>query len=530
MALLPSRCPLLAARLRRPHPLQWRSKRSRSHTVTTDSAGHTISRGHHPVPPALEHSVRLITLHVVQTPVAVQLPDHVWSLSKAKRLESSQTPSTAALRWTRQAGTIEQSPTQRRPVGPDSHFASQRCLPWTCLMKLATWVALLLFLSIGPVRADLLQLKTGAKLRGTWENPSEPPPEFYEFTTQQGARLRLARKQVASVKRESPALMHYQQWSPRSEDSVAAHWKLAQWCRANGLIQQRSWHLERILALDPNHVAARRGLGYGQLNGQWVLPDDLQRQRGFVQHEGRWKLPQQVQLLEEREAIQRAARLWRAKIERLSEDLRTEKAKDAYQQLVAIRDPLAISGFVSLLQTTQDRRVRLIYVNILEQIEDPRARQVLLAFALQDADSEVAMACLESIVRKDGPDLTPELVKLLRHPDNRLVNRAAWVLGEVGSQTAIGPLIEALHTSHQQVLSPNPGRLATGSTYSFARGPNSADAPLSMTNSPSPTSQTVLLPNPAVLNALTKLTKGVSFSFDQRAWQRWFSQRNLQQP
>ncbi len=377
-------------------------------------------------------------------------------------------------------------------------------------------------------RADLLELKTGARLRGTWLNPSEPPPDGYEFSTLHGARLRIARTQVVKVHREKPAAMKHDQSAPRVADTVDAHWKLAEWCRTHDLTQRRRAHLERILELDPTHLAARRGLGFGQLNGEWVLPDDVRRQRGFVQHAGRWTLPQQVQLIEEREAIQRAARQWRQKIEQWRRELATERAADAYRELTAIRDPMAISGLAALLQTESDRRVRLLYITILEQIQDPRSLTILLAFALRDADQEVAHACLESLVRRRGPDLTPELVPLLRHADNRMVNRAAWLLGELGSEAAIGPLIEALQTTHQPTL--NNGTPNT--TYQFARGDASHPASASTASfvaSSGPQTPSLLLRNPAVLDALTKLTKGVSFSFDQRAWQRWFTLRNQQQ-
>ena len=396
--------------------------------------------------------------------------------------------------------------------------------PWRIATR-ASIVWLFFSLCIPCCRADLLELKTGARLRGTWLNPSDPPPDVYEFSTLQGARLRIARTQVVKVQREKPAAMKHDLSAPRVEDTVDAHWKLAEWCRTHDLTQQRRAHLERILQLDPTHLAARRGLGFGQLNGEWVLPDDVRRQRGFVQHAGRWTLPQQVQLIEEREAIQRAARQWRQRIEQWRSELATERAADAYRELTAIRDPMAISGLASLLQTESDRRVRLLYITILEQIQDPRSLTILLAFALRDADQEVAHACLESLVRRRGPDLTPELVPLLRHADNRMVNRAAWILGELGSEAAIGPLVEALQTTHQPTL--NNGNSNT--TYQFARGDASSPASASFVASSGPQTQSVLLRNPAVLDALTKLTKGVSFSFDQRAWQRWFTLRDQQQ-
>jgi len=371
---------------------------------------------------------------------------------------------------------------------------------------------------------DELVLASGARLRGTWLNPHERPRQSYAIETAQGARMTLDPALVVEAIRQPPALAEYRRLAPRVADTVEQQWKLAEWCRDHQLARERERHLRRVIELDPDHVPARRGLGYAELGGQWVKRRDVLVERGFVYHEGEWRLPQEIDLLEERRRVERTAKEWFEKLKRWRRQLSGDEAAEALASLQAIRDPLAISALTWALQHDKHRRLRLLYVEVLGKIDDPRSLQVLIATALSDGDAEVFHACLDWIGARQTPGVVRQLALVLQDGDNRRVNRAAMILGQLGDNAAIEPLIDALVTTHIVVAPNASGRSRDTVTYAFNNSSSSAGpagaSGTSLVQGNGPERILVRAANQDVLHALSQLT-GVSFSFDQRTWRNW---------
>src|SRR5262245_28955389 len=51
---------------------------------------------------------------------------------------------------------------------------------------------------------------------------------------------------------------------------------------------------ERAVAAEPDHLAARRALGFERVDGRWLAGDALRRARGFVPVRGTWRLAEEV--------------------------------------------------------------------------------------------------------------------------------------------------------------------------------------------------------------------------------------------
>jgi hypothetical protein len=106
-------------------------------------------------------------------------------------------------------------------------------------------------------------------------------------------------------------------------------------------------------------------------------------------------------------------------------------------------------------------------------------------------------------------------VRALKNRDNEIINRAGAALGQIGDRDAMGPLIEALITTHKvKVAEGNADQHA----YSFS--PDSGSFSFGG-GGPKVISQD--LRNPAVLNALVTLSGGTSFDYDQAGWRRWLA-------
>jgi hypothetical protein len=374
-------------------------------------------------------------------------------------------------------------------------------------------------LSCAPtnVPADDFILNTGAQVRGEWLNRDDAASLFYFVATEHGGRVALARANVVEVIQQSEAQTKYDRLAPAVADTVEDHWKLATWCQDNGLDEQREQHLLRVIELDPDHELARRALGYTEVGGQWVKKAEHLASQGYVRYKGKWRLPQEIALAEQRQALEVAKKDWYAKLSRWRSQLNDEKRHAALENIRQVRDPLAIEAIGRLLQAEGDRRMRLIYVEVLGQITDDQASVALVELALSDRDEEVYYACVDQLAERKTPPLVRQFVSALKSQQNDRVNRAAIALSLLGDRSAIPPLIDALVTRHDAV---SPGSDMMSSTFVKNSPAHRSGDSFATGSAPQVITQTAA--NQDVLKTLVKLT-GVSFAFDQRAWRNWYA-------
>lgn len=390
--------------------------------------------------------------------------------------------------------------------------------------------------------ADEFVLTSGATIRGEWLNRKDRSAAFYLISTEYGGQLQLDSKQVTSVRRRLQAEADYERFSPKAADTIDDQWKLGVWCRRSGLPEQAAVHFRRVIELDPQHVQARRFLGYGEIDGQWVTQEEHLKGKGYVRYKGKWRLPEHIELEKSRRTLELARKGWYAKLKLWRSQLRGDRRHDALKRIREIRDPLAVEGLGKMLTNESDRRMRAVYVEVLGEIEGTEATKSLLELALGDRDQEIFHACVEALIPRQTPDVVRQLAYALKDNDNRRVNRAAHVLSEFGDKSVISPLIDALVTTHRDVAPPN-----GATTTAFTSGPQMPSAGLQRSPSEHFTqdfgnggatvsqggcakgTRTYQVPNQEVLKALAKLT-GVSFSFDQQAWRNWLAIQQRQQP
>lgn len=376
----------------------------------------------------------------------------------------------------------------------------------------------LLPLALTPSLADEFVLTTGARVRGEWLNRDDASSQLYLVAPEFGGRVSLERSRVIEIIQRSEAQTKYDRLAPAVADTVEDQWKLAIWCRDNDLRVQSERHLLRVIELDPDHESARRALGYSEVGGQWVMKAEYLARQGYVRYKGMWRLSQEIELAEQRHALEIAKKDWYVKLSRWRSQLTGEKRHAALDNIRRVRDPLAIEALGRLLQEERDRRMRLIYVEVLGQIADDRASVALVELALSDRDEEVYYACVDQLAARKSPPLVRQLVAALKSPQNDRVNRAAIALSSLGDRSAVPPLIDALVTQHNTVL-PGNGMIST----TFASGGPANQSGDSFTSGPTaPQVISQAATNQEVLKTLVKLT-GVSFSFDQRAWRNWYS-------
>lgn len=400
----------------------------------------------------------------------------------------------------------------------------------------ATAVALLswglLLAGPWPGRAETIWLRTGGRVEGKLvaTGPADTAvPRSIELV--RGGRLVLDEDQIASIDKLSDAEAHYRRRAPRVPRTVEAQWRLAEWCRENGLTAQRRVHLEQILKLDGNHVGARRGLGYFQYHGQWVTRAEVHQRAGYVRHEGRWRTPQDVRLLEEREAWRQARVEWQKRLQRWRQQIargKPHEIEEAWQQIQKIADPAAIGPLADLVRQEPLLRLKRLYIRQLAAIPHPSAVQHLVQLSLTEAHPEVVDDCLQAVVGRRLPDTLETYAQFLRDADNYRVNRAAQALRRFREPATLAPLIEALITPHAIPLGPTPGGTHTVSLLRPADGNSGGD--IAFKHDSNPPAVTILVPNREVLAALVDISGGVSFGYDQAAWRRWLAAQRQRLP
>jgi len=70
-------------------------------------------------------------------------------------------------------------------------------------------------------------------------------------------------------------LKTYEAIRPKAGRDPAAHVKLALWCEAHGLSDERVRHLAQAVAIDPTHVTARGLMGLIDFGGRWLSPEQV---------------------------------------------------------------------------------------------------------------------------------------------------------------------------------------------------------------------------------------------------------------
>jgi hypothetical protein len=412
-------------------------------------------------------------------------------------------------------------------------------------------VASLLFSIILPamgrvVRADIVSLKNGGEVRGELlDDARKSRGEIVTVLTVTGATVAIVRSDVDTVVHRRMVVEEYETRRRSLDDTIEAHWDLAEWCRQKSLPRERETHLRRVTELDPEHAQAHRALGHIRNKGKWASRDEVMTGRGFVKYKGKYVLPQELEMILNEERISDAEKIWFRRVKTLHTWLDSdypERQNEALAELRSIREPDAVSALARSFKAVPIEPQRLLYVEILSRIEGERPLQPLILQSLWDESEAVRKAAIRGVRRKDVDKALPAYLRGLKNGLNLIVNRAGAALGELGSTTAIPNLIDALVTRHTYtLLVPDPAMgfrsdgtmtgpgqpvlppevelmLAAGQLPYGVQVQQFSAAPPRMKEVPIEKDEQ----NPAVLDALASLT-GENFGYDEPAWRRWYN-------
>ena len=397
-----------------------------------------------------------------------------------------------------------------------------RFLVGTCWCLCGLWGAVAAPTAGGAV----FVLVSGGQIEGQLLNPDEKPRQTYVVRTETGGTIKLVSNQVDRVLTVSDDLAWYRQALPKVPPTVEGHEAMAEECRRRNLNQQREFHLQEILKLNPEHAEARYGLGYSKVEGNWVKTDEWMLSRGYVRYRGAWRIAQDVALEQAAEKQEKQVKEWLQKVKtwRTAITKRRGKEVEALEAIRAIREPAAAPALAEIVEDIREsRELRLVCIEVLGKLRCPAGWSAFIKRAVEDTDPHIREACLDQLAQFGTPQAVRACERLLASKDNIKVNRAALCLGALQDPSATQPLINALITEHKFILQSSggsPGQMNLGFGNSPSGGGNSFSA------GGRPQVIEKKLQNEAVLNALVALHPGINFGYDVEAWKRWYASKD----
>lgn len=374
--------------------------------------------------------------------------------------------------------------------------------------------------------AEVFVLANGGRVAGELLNRDQSPRRTYIVRTPEGATITIDAAQVKKILRPRPEQAEYERIRSTYADTAASQWELAQWCRKHKLLAQRETHLRRVIELDPDHVEARRALGYSQVDGRWTTQDEVMKRRGYVRYKGKWKTPQEVRVAKDKRKLEIAQKVWFQKLKRWRGWLGSDRDQQARENIRAIDNPAAVKALTFGLHNDADPQVRLLWIEALAKIDTIETARAMAIASLSDPVEEVRLTCLDRLETKKRPEIIAYYVGKLKDKKNGVVNMAGFALGRMKDPSAIAPLIDALVTVHKfKIQKPGGDNAISGR---FGGGPGQGGTGMSVGGKPTTIRQPMT--NQAVLDALIILT-GKNFNFDERAWKYWHtSQKKRSDP
>lgn len=326
---------------------------------------------------------------------------------------------------------------------------------------------------------------------------------------------------------ESDQLAEYRRRAAAAGDDAEQHYQLAIWC-GNHVPGETEFykrrHMERAIALDPDHAQARAWLGFKLQQGRWVNSDDLMRQRGMVSRGGRWELPEALAISDQRSATHGEAKRWIRTIGKLvktAQGRNSAKAAEALETLAAIDDPLAAEAIAAELdssradprQLEQLRPLRELYVRLLGNFRTMTAVRALVLAGIREDDAPIREAALNQLVHFGASSAVATYLPMLQSNNHDEVNRAARALAWFPDQELALDYVQALVTEHKRVEAPR-----TGTNVGFDdRGG------IGLSYGQKPKVVIEKKTNPAVKALLTAIEPGVDYGYDEPKWLQHFA-------
>jgi len=319
-------------------------------------------------------------------------------------------------------------------------------------------------------------------------------------------------EEAVELAQRNSLLKRYAHERAKRPPTVAGHLAMAAWCAKKKLPQQRRAHLQAVLAIDPDHAAARAQLGFVRVGFQWLTAAEIRQARA--------------------EAIERRRGLvqWTPKLVKLRVDLLSESGKArrrATERLFEIRSPDAIPALQSVLAPASEE-LALLVVELLARMDHQEASLSLARLAVISPWDTVRLAAARKLKSRDDREFVPAMLsgmqslvqrrsEIVRGRGGRLVYRQAFFReGQEANQLAV------LETAYRRVAAPN------------GSGADTLGRVIETVQQREVAGQTALARqnaqreamNTRIMQALVTITGAEVFPASPESWWQWWNEHN----
>jgi hypothetical protein len=295
--------------------------------------------------------------------------------------------------------------------------------------------------------------------------------------------LSLEKSKVVDVIAKASALDDYVIKREKTGKTAKDQYNLGVWCDQNKLVDLARAHYEAAVSFDKSFEPAHKKLGHIFHRGYWLTRDELAAVQGLVKYKGRWMSADEKSKRDQEDQLTAAQGNWVRQIRMLRDALvrgKPDRQREAESQLMAIRDPDAVKPLCRVLGSDEAPQ-RVLLAHILEMIPGPLATTALVNHLMAENHSEVRAAIFDKVQKRDDPAVVRLLIRALSSSDIRLINRAAWALGQLRAQEAVPSLIGALITTEERIVVLPPS--ATASQGPILMGPDGPLTPVAVNQS-----------------------------------------------
>jgi hypothetical protein len=338
---------------------------------------------------------------------------------------------------------------------------------------LVCWGAAWAAVAIPAARGDIIELRGGGQVQGKVVPDPKNKDRVLVLLLQGRHPLSFQKAQIVNVIPKASALDGYVQKRAKAPATADGQYELGYWCDQNRLTDMAKLHYEQALAYDPDYSPAHEKLGHQKLDGSWMTRDDLSAAQGLVKYRGRWITAEERSKREDAEKLSASQGSWLRRLRMLRQALvggSPDRRREAETQLMAIRDPDAVGPLLRVFGQDDAPR-RILLTMVLSAIAGPEATAGLVQRILDEPDSEVRTITFDHLKQRDDPKTTARLMRALGHEDVKVINRAAWALGNLEVVDAVPSLVSVLVTSEDRIVTPPIGAAPTPGPTTFPVAP-----------------------------------------------------------
>ena len=309
------------------------------------------------------------------------------------------------------------------------------------------WLLALLLLPLSTAHADVLTTTDGLVLEGKVEKLADG---WYQVTTKNGT-VKFAPSAVASARiGVSPRAEFLAANAKVDPKDARAQYKLALEASELGLDDLANAAYRRVIAVDTDHRAARRALGFERHGDEWVTADEARRKKGLVLYRGKWLLPAEVESasgaltdvkLDVPEDLERTKKLIRTQA---TGEAPLQRA--AHLALAQTDDKLLLEAALALLFES-DPKVRIAAVRILAALGDESGLRPLIFVGARDKDAAVRREAVLGAASFGHDDTAIPYTRALGSENLRLAANAAEALALLGDQRAAGYVVKRMRSN-----------------------------------------------------------------------------------